>query len=656
MNISNNNYSNIFDLPNELLFIIIKKLNIGDVIYSLVDVNERFVHLLFDPFYIQNLNITLMTMKSFCHRTFSIHEQVLSNICENILPNIHDQVKQLVIEQHSIKRILTYNYSQLYSLSLVNFKEEILFQYLTDYSVLRDLLTHQITHLNIDFQTDEIPKILSKISLDILIMILSLCQRLIKLNFCQVFSYRNSFLSIYKLPQTSCSYSSLIELKINVATFNDCLRLLNRRFDSLSKLTINVREIKYERKQINNKTKLPKLKYFSLASFDMIQNFDEYIVSLLRRMINLEELRLFLAVVRVDSTVIDGIELYDQVLVHMSHLNKFVFSINNGVFFENNEIDVPSNEDIQNSFIGREYGEVGSYVHFESSTITGFKQSKDVVMSHVYSLPYQFESFLHLNNSFQGGMFVNVRHLTMTDSYPFEREFFKTISDSFPFIENLTISNLEPQKNKQHSSTLISFPHLNLLNLINAHDDYAEQFLVDTNTHLPCLLDLCITYESLEIVTNNFTNDATRLYCSELKGLHMDKPFVRPKHFDEYFCSLFHLYSFELDHQLYDDKCCSTDRETLYGTFIDEVINMRCLMRGTSKSSCRRIIDKMNLIGQPVDPKYFDLLIDIQRKFQSCQRKVLEMIARKNNDDGTFYIQYVEQMKQDYINDNNKLS
>ncbi|CAF1121085.1 unnamed protein product [Adineta steineri] len=551
MNISNNNYSNIFDLPNEILFIIIKKLNISDVIYSLVDVNERFGRLLFDPFYIQNLNITLKTMKPFCHRTFSIHEQVLSNICENILPNIHDQVKQLAIEEHSIERIFIYNYSQLYSLSLVNFKEEILCKYLTDYSVLRNLLIYQITHLHIDIQTDKIPKILSKISSNILILILSLCQRLIKLNFCQVFSYRNSFIPICKLPKTCFTYSTLIELKINVATFNDCLRLLDGRFDSLSKLTINVREIKYERKEINNETKLPKLKYFSLTSFDIIQNFDDYIIPLLRRMINLEELILFLTVVRVDSTVIDGIELYDQVLVHMSHLNK-------------------KNFNIQNSFIGREYGEVGSYVHLDPSTITGFKQSKGVVMSHVYSLPYQFESFLHLNSSFQDGMFVNVRCLTMTDSYPFEREFFKIISDSFPLVKNLTISNLKPQKNKQHSSTLISFPHLNLLNLVHAHDDYAQQFLVDTNTHLPCLLDLCITYESLEIVTNNFTNDATRLYCSKLKGLHMDKPFVRPKHFDEYFRLLFHLYSFELDHELYDDKCvmidgcCPTDRETLW--------------------------------------------------------------------------------------------
>ncbi|CAF0767868.1 unnamed protein product [Adineta steineri] len=547
MNIPNNNHSNIFNLPNEILFIIVKKLNISDVIYSLMDINERFVQLLFDPFYIQNLNLTLMTMKSFYQRTFSLHKQVLSNICRNILPKIHDQVKQLVIEQHSIERILTHNYSQLYSLSLVNFEEEILFRYLTDYSALRDLLRHQITHLNVDIQSDEIPKLLSEISSHIFTLILFRCRRLIKLNFCQVFSYRNSFISIYNLPKTSCTCSTLIELKINVASFNDCLFLLDGLFDSLTKLTINVKKIKYELKT-NNKTKLPKLKYFSLASINLTRDFDEYIIPLLRRMINLEELTLFLTVIRTDSTFIDGTELYDEVLVHMSQLSKFVFSINTGVFIVNNEIDEPLNEDIQNSFIGKEYGRVGSYVHFEprkpTNRIIDFEEAKAVVKSHIYSLPYQFKSFLHLNNSFQGGMFVNVGCLTMTDSFPFEHEFFKTISVSFPFIKNLTICNLEPQKKKQHSSTLISFPHLNLLNLIDAHDDYAEQFLVDTKTHLPCLLELCITYESLEIVTSNFTNDATRLYCSKLKGLHTDKPFVRPEHFDEYFRLLLNISKF----------------------------------------------------------------------------------------------------------------
>ncbi|CAF1108029.1 unnamed protein product [Adineta steineri] len=404
MHISNNNHSNIFNLPNEILFIIINKLNIADASYSLVDVNERFVQLVFDSLYIQKLDITFMTMKSFYQRTFSIHEQVLSNLCENILLKIHDQVKQLTIEQHSMKRILTHNYSQLYSLSLVNFKEEILFQYLTDHSALRYLLTQQITHLNIDIQSDEIPKLLSKISSNIFILILSLCRRLIKLNFCQVFSCRNSFISIYKLPKTCPTYSTLTELKINVASFNDCLYLLDGRFDFLSKLTINVKIIRYEVEEKKNKRKLPKLKYFSLTSFGYTCNFDEYIIPLLLQMINLEELILFLLVARDDSTFIDGIELYDQVLAHMSHLNKFIFSIHTGVRIVNNEIDEPSNEDIQNSFIGKEYGQVGAYVHFEPrtpiDTSIDIKQTKAVVKSHIYSLPYQFESFLHLNNSF----------------------------------------------------------------------------------------------------------------------------------------------------------------------------------------------------------------------------------------------------------------
>jgi hypothetical protein len=252
-------------------------------------------------------------------------------------------------------------------------------------------------------------------------------------------------------------------------------------------------------------------------------------------MINLEELILFLSVGRIDSTVIDGTELYEQVLSPMPYLNKFVFSIHTCILIQKNEIQIPSNENIRHSFIRREYGEVDSYVHFEPrEPIDGF-ETKAIVKSHIYSLPYQFESFINLNNSFQGGMFVKVRCLTMFDVYPFEHQLFEIISNDFHLLKELNIKNRHAQKEKQQSSTLIQFRYLNLLNLVDAHVDYAEQFLVNTTTHLPCLLDLSIKYKSLTMVTNNFTNDATRLYCSKLKGLHTKKPLLRPKHFDEYF-------------------------------------------------------------------------------------------------------------------------
>ena len=126
----------------------------------------------------------------------------------------------------------------------------------------------------------------------------------------------------------------------------------------------------------------------------------------------------------------------------------------------------------------------------------------------------------------------------MTDTRPFEHQLLKIISDDFPFLKELNIHNDEPQKEKQHPSTLINFPHLNLLNLVEAHVDYGEQFLVDTNTHLPCLLDLCIKYESLAMVTNNLTNDAAHFNFAKLKRLHISETFSCPANFFQYFSLL----------------------------------------------------------------------------------------------------------------------
>ncbi len=102
-------------------------------------------------------------------------------------------------------------------------------------------------------------------------------------------------------------------------------------------------------------------------------------------------------------------------------------------------------------------------------------------------------------------------------------------------LKELYIHNHEPQKDKQQSSTLIIFPYLILLNLDIAHVDYAEQFLFDKNTHLPRLLNPSIGYETLVIVTNNFTNDAARVNCAKLIRLSINEPFVRPENFHQYF-------------------------------------------------------------------------------------------------------------------------
>jgi hypothetical protein len=133
MNNLNNDDLNILDLPDEILFIIFKKLNTTDVLHSFVDVNRRFDRLAHDFLYIRDLDMTdIRTINSLYDQTSSIDTQILSKICSKILPRIHHQVHKLTIEQYSMKRILdAVNYPQIYSLSLINFEEEILYQYLT---------------------------------------------------------------------------------------------------------------------------------------------------------------------------------------------------------------------------------------------------------------------------------------------------------------------------------------------------------------------------------------------------------------------------------------------------------------------------------------------------------------------------------------------
>ncbi len=58
---------------------------------------------------------------------------------------------------------------------------------------------------------------------------------------------------------------------------------------------------------------------------------------------------------------------------------------------------------------------------------------------HIYSFPYKFEHFLHLNSSFPGGMFHNVRYLLMINARLFEHQLVQIISESFPFLDCLYI-------------------------------------------------------------------------------------------------------------------------------------------------------------------------------------------------------------------------
>ena len=73
---------NIIDLPDEMLLSIINKLNNIDILYSLVDVNQRFDRLTLNSLYFHDLDFTAVSMLDPKSHEYS---KLINRICENSL-------------------------------------------------------------------------------------------------------------------------------------------------------------------------------------------------------------------------------------------------------------------------------------------------------------------------------------------------------------------------------------------------------------------------------------------------------------------------------------------------------------------------------------------------------------------------------------------
>ncbi|CAF1575497.1 unnamed protein product [Adineta ricciae] len=232
----------VLDLPNEILCVIFHKLDIINVFYSFMSINERLDRLALDPFYIRKL---IVTTKSFSDNMCLTKDEIVDKLCGDIIPQIHDQVNKLFVEQHLLQRVLhAGSYPRLNSLSLIDFQPRTLLKILTDDALFRNLLSEQIVSLQLDLVGEEItpgPDIL----LAIFVLIVSLCKHLSKLSFRR---NRVGLLEyIFHFSSIDWESSTLTSLKINVETFDDCLHLLDGRLNNLSRLTIFVVHIKCSR-------------------------------------------------------------------------------------------------------------------------------------------------------------------------------------------------------------------------------------------------------------------------------------------------------------------------------------------------------------------------------------------------------------------------
>jgi hypothetical protein len=142
----------------------------------------------------------------------------------------------------------------------------------------------------------------------------------------------------------------------------------------------------------------------------------------------------------------------------------------------------------------------------------------------VYSYPYKLKYYHTITNNFPGGIFEHVRKVSLFDERPFEHEFFLRITQSFPLMEDLSVRNQERQINKRFRKSdsinrhlsIIKYPYLKRLDLINANIDYYEQFLFDTKTCLPFDVHVNMYYRLVKQVTRNFTRSRTRSNCAKI--------------------------------------------------------------------------------------------------------------------------------------------
>ncbi|CAF4614652.1 unnamed protein product, partial [Rotaria sp. Silwood2] len=337
-------YVQLNDLPDEILMIIFKKLPKTEVLYSLLGVNKRLNKILHESVFTNDLPLLMYTSNGL---VYSLPDSILDRFFSHILPKIHQKIEWLHLESGSMERILlATNYPNLYAISLYNIQPKTAMDLLTNETSVISTLKNQLLSLTIDISTQGLQGCQSNNNAIIFNLIFAMFTNLQSLNFGRSSLYDERL--FFCMTRPTVFSTNLLELHICLETFYDCLYLLNGHFNQLRTLYVDVGVIFSSNRRVNNTKKLPTLKCFRLQCNSMTSVYDELVVPLLHRMINLEKLDLYINVGE-RKTFFDGNDLKMNIIDHMSQLNKFTFNIRSLSSFYN-EINLPSNENIQKTF------------------------------------------------------------------------------------------------------------------------------------------------------------------------------------------------------------------------------------------------------------------------------------------------------------------
>jgi len=119
----------LLDLPNEILLIILKKLDNINVLYSFIDIGvERLELLAQSEIFTNTINLTSIDSGHIC----SVNNSILDRFCIDILPQIQCSIRYLIVEATAMERLaLTDDYPNLTKLKIFQFNKVVVSLYFT---------------------------------------------------------------------------------------------------------------------------------------------------------------------------------------------------------------------------------------------------------------------------------------------------------------------------------------------------------------------------------------------------------------------------------------------------------------------------------------------------------------------------------------------
>ncbi|CAF1109157.1 unnamed protein product [Adineta ricciae] len=518
----------LLDLPDEILLMILRKLNNVHVLYTLLNINSRRLNILAQ----EKIFAQILDFVSIDNTTL-MNQLQLNQICTNILPRISVNVTYFVVKSVFLERILmAADYPNLTKLKIFDFKKEMVSAHFSDSSPLRYIFQNQIRSL-ILVNNDNMRKTGSSktYTKNIYEPILHFFKNLRQLSICKTSYLLYSVLSICSLPSTAFAAANLTYLCINVLNLDDCLYLLDGRLMQLEVLIVEIAAINDSSTIIHNTDDLPNLKCFSLQTFLPTCSYDDKILPLLRRMSLLEKLTLYLPLHR--STFIDGAHIQDEILANMPELQSFTFYIR--TYNRTGNLAHISSEDIQRTFTDNGQQHVVSIVNKIGLTTT---------TCCIFTVPFLFDQLEDIGSIFPNIIFCNVEYLSVNDVIPLNHDFFVRVGRAFPLLKNFRFLNytLQSLADLDMFSTgnnqlyeIAEYPRLQSLDLLCASGCYVEQFLNERKTYAPYLSKLTVVFNDLRNVTEDFMREDTRRNCINIERLIMFIPLVHSKGFYTYF-------------------------------------------------------------------------------------------------------------------------